>query len=29
MELGTPVLAAGDGTAIVAGDDYTALYGWR
>lgn len=29
MELGTPVLAAGDGTVIVAGDDYTALYGWR
>lgn len=27
--LGTPVLAAGDGTVIVAGDDAEARYGWR
>jgi len=26
---GTPILAVSDGTVIVAGDDYTALYGWR
>lgn len=27
--LGTPVLAAADGTVVVAGDDYSSLYGWR
>ncbi|MGB3714723.1 MAG: peptidoglycan DD-metalloendopeptidase family protein [Candidatus Promineifilaceae bacterium] len=26
---GTPILAASDGTVVVAGDDSTALYGWR
>ena len=26
---GTPVLAAADGTVIVAGDDYDRLFGWR
>ncbi len=26
---GTPVLAAADGTVVVAGDDATRLYGWR
>jgi lipoprotein NlpD len=26
---GTPVLAVADGTVIVAGDDYSRLYGWR
>jgi murein DD-endopeptidase MepM/ murein hydrolase activator NlpD len=27
--LGTPVLAAAEGTVIVAGDDYSRLFGWR
>lgn len=27
--LGTPLLAAADGTVVVAQDDYTELYGWR
>lgn len=27
--LGTPVLAAAGGTVVVAGDDYSRLYGWR
>ncbi len=26
---GTPILAASEGTVVVAGDDSTALYGWR
>lgn len=26
---GTPVLAAADGTVVVAGDDYSRYYGWR
>lgn len=26
---GTPLIAAADGTVIVAGDDYSRLYGWR
>lgn len=27
--LGTPVLAMADGTVVVAGDDFSRLYGWR
>lgn len=26
---GTPILASADGTVVVAGDDYSRLYGWR
>ncbi len=27
--MGTPILAVADGTVVVAGDDFTKLYGWR